>query len=111
MSAQINIVKRNGTIVPYNPERINTFLEFVCDGLEDVSLSQIAVNSDLYIYDGITTKEINRALLESAHNLISVDNPGYAIAAGRIYSATFVKKCTVILNHMTCIPLLKIIHL
>ena len=84
MSAQINIIKRNGTIVPYNPERINTFLEFVCDGLEDVSLSQIAVNSDLYIYNGISTKEINRALLESAHNLISVDNPGYAIAAGRI---------------------------
>lgn len=36
------------------------------------------------IHDGISTSDINKALLESAHNLISEDNPDYAIAAGRI---------------------------
>lgn len=80
----INVIKRGGKIVPYNPERINTFLEFVCDGLDNVSVSEIALNSGLMIHDGISTSDINKALLESAHNLISEDNPDYAIAAGRI---------------------------
>lgn len=80
----INVIKRGGKIVPYSPERINTFLEFVCDGLDNVSVSEIALNSGLMIHDGISTSDINKALLESAHNLISEDNPDYAIAAGRI---------------------------
>lgn len=80
----INVIKRGGKIVPYNPERINTFLEFICDGLDNVSVSEIALNSGLMIHDGISTSDINKALLESAHNLISEDNPDYAIAAGRI---------------------------
>lgn len=80
----INVIKRDGKIVPYNPERINTFLEFVCDGLDNVSVSEIALNSGLMIHDGISTSDINKALLESAHNLISEDNPDYAIVAGRI---------------------------
>ena len=80
----INVIKRGGKIVPYNPERINTFLEFVCDGLDNVSVSEIALSSGLMIHDGISTSDINKALLESAHNLISEDNPDYAIAAGRI---------------------------
>lgn len=80
----INIIKRGGKVVPYNPERINTFLEFVCDGLDNVSVSEIALNSGLMIHDGISTSDINKALLESAHNLISEDTPDYAIVAGRI---------------------------
>lgn len=80
----INVIKRSGNVVTYNPERINTFLEFVCDGLDNVSVSEIALNSGLMIHDGISTSDINKALLESAHNLISEDNPDYAIAAGRI---------------------------
>ena len=80
----INVIKRGGNVVPYNPERINTFLEFICDGLDNVSVSEIALNSGLMIHDGISTSDINKALLESAHNLISEDNPDYAIAAGRI---------------------------
>lgn len=80
----INVIKRGGNIVPYNPERINTFLEFVCDGLDNVSVSEIALNSGLMIHDGISTSDINKALLESAHNLISEDTPDYAIVAGRI---------------------------
>ena len=80
----INVIKRSGKVVPYNPERINTFLEFVCDGLDNVSVSEIALNSGLMIHDGISTSDINKALLESAHNLISEDTPDYAIVAGRI---------------------------
>lgn len=80
----INVIKRGGEVVPYNPERINTFLEFVCDGLDNVSVSEIALNSGLMIHDGISTSDINKALLESAHNLISEGTPDYAIVAGRI---------------------------
>lgn len=80
----INVIKRGGKVVSYNPERINTFLEFVCDGLDNVSVSEIALNSGLMIHDGISTSDINKALLESAHNLISEDTPDYAIVAGRI---------------------------
>ena len=80
----INVIKRGGNVVTYNPERINTFLEFVCDGLDNVSVSEIALNSGLMIHDGISTSDINKALLESAHNLISEDTPDYAIVAGRI---------------------------
>lgn len=79
----INVVKRDGTKVPYNPERINSFLDFVCEGL-NCHPSEIALNANLSIYDGISTVDINAALVESAQNLITVDTPDYAIAAARI---------------------------
>lgn len=79
-----NVTKRNGDVVPYNPERINSFLGFVCAGLDNVSVSEIAVNSNIMFYDGITTEEINGALLTSANNLIDEEHPDYAIVAGRI---------------------------
>lgn len=85
------VVKRNGLKVEYNPEKINKFLEFVCDGL-DASMSDIAMNSDLLIYDGITTDNINKALRDSAESLISENNPDYAIVAGRILMSDLRKK-------------------
>ena len=50
-----NVTKRNGDVVPYNPERINSFLGFVCAGLDKVSVSEIAVNRNIMLYDGITS--------------------------------------------------------
>ena len=73
-----NVTKRNGDVVPYNPERINSFLGFVCEGLDNVSISEIAVNSNIMFYDGISTEEINGALLTSANNLIDEEHPDYA---------------------------------
>ena len=55
-------------------------------------MSDIAMNSDLLIYDGITTDNINKALRDSAESLISENNPDYAIVAGRILMSDLRKK-------------------
>lgn len=78
------VTKRNGKRVEYDPSKINEFLEYVCSGINNVSMSDIAMNSNLFLFDGMTTKEINAAMLKSAEDLISEESPNYDLVAGRI---------------------------
>lgn len=78
------VTKRNNVRVQYDPDKINQFLEHVCEGIPGVSMSDIAMNSKLFLYDGISTKDINATMLKSAENLISEESPNYDLVAGRI---------------------------
>ena len=42
------------------------------------------MNSGLQFYDGITTDEIQKILIKSASDLISLDNPNYQYVASRL---------------------------
>ena len=80
----MKVIKRSGVKVDYDPSRINDYLDFVCNGLENVSASAIVMASQIHFHDGIKTSDINLALRQGAESLISVDAPDYSIAAGRI---------------------------
>ncbi|SVB42939.1 uncharacterized protein METZ01_LOCUS195793, partial [marine metagenome] len=55
-----------------------------CRGITGVSESLVEMNSGLQFYDGITTKEIQKILIKSASDLISLDNPNYQFVAARL---------------------------
>ncbi len=64
----ITITKRDGTKVPFNADRINKSIERACWGLSDPisKVIQIATETKLTLYDGITTEEMDLATINAA---------------------------------------------
>lgn len=84
MSNGITVVKRSGAIEPLMLEKIHEMVNCACEGLTNVSASQIEMNSGLQFYPGITTDEIQQILVKSASDLISLEHPNYQYVAARL---------------------------
>lgn len=82
----IKVTKRNGEQEDFNPEKINKVIEWACENTDNVNPSDVAVNSELQITEGISTCDIHQVLIESAANLISEDSPEYSKVASRLLS-------------------------
>ena len=74
---QINVVKRDGSKAPIDLSMIHEAVEWACNGYENVSVSDIEINSKLQFYEGITTAEIQKVMIRSAADLIS-EKHGFA---------------------------------
>ena len=82
---EIFVKKRNGRgTEPLDYNKIHVMVEEACVGLSGVSSSQVEMNSQLSIYDGITTADIQETLIRSASDLISLDTPNYQFVAARL---------------------------
>jgi ribonucleoside-diphosphate reductase alpha chain len=82
---QIQVKKRNDRgMEPLNIEKIHEMVEYAVEGISGVSSSQVEMNSGLQFYDGITTDEIQKILIKSASDLISLENPNYQFVAARL---------------------------
>jgi len=84
MSNGIHIIKRDGSQVPLNIDKIHFVVEEACKGLAGVSSSQIEMNANIQFYDGMSTSEIQDIMIRSANDLISLENPNYQFAAARL---------------------------
>ena len=84
MSNGTKVKKRNGSIEPLDLEKMHVMVEKACEGLGNVSSSQVEIQSGIQFYDGITTDEIQEILIKSASDLISLDNPNYQFVAARL---------------------------
>src|SRR3989344_7485935 len=64
----LTITKRDGSKVPFNADRINKSIERACYGLNDPisKVIQIATETQLTLYDGITTEEMDAATINAA---------------------------------------------
>lgn len=64
----ITITKRDGSKVPFNADRINKSIERACHGIPDPisKVIQIATETRLTLYDGITTEELDLATINAA---------------------------------------------
>ncbi len=64
----ITITKRDGSRVPFNADRINKSIERACYGIQDPisKVIQIATETRLTLYDGITTEELDAATINAA---------------------------------------------
>ena len=81
----LNVKKRNGRgLEPLNIDKIHEMVEYACEDISGVSSSQVEMNSGLQFYDGITTDEIQKILIKSASDLISLENPNYQYVASRL---------------------------
>ena len=72
MSNGTKVKKRNGSIEPLDLEKMHVMVEKACEGLGNVSSSQVEIQSGIQFYDGISTDEIQEILIRSASDLISV---------------------------------------
>lgn len=85
----IKVKKRNGTIEPLDLEKIHKVLTWAAEPYGDypaldVSVSEVEMKAHLNLYDGITTEQIHEALVKSAADLISAEEPDYQYYAARL---------------------------
>lgn len=79
----IYIIKNNNEKELYNPDKIMNHVLFACKDLK-VSPSDLIMNAQLKITDGIKSKDIQKSLIQAANEMISEENPDYEIVAGRL---------------------------
>ena len=84
MSGKINVKKRNGRLEQLNIDKINLCAERACHDLENVSASEVVLDAHVQLYDKISTKEIDKALIMSARSKIEKD-PNYSYVAARLF--------------------------
>ena len=79
----IKVKKRNGRLEDFIVDKINASAQRACEGIEDVSPSEIVLDAQLQLFDKITSKEIDQALVFSAREKIEKE-PNYSYAASRL---------------------------
>ena len=83
-SSKISIKKRDGKKEPLDLEKMHKVVFHACEGLKNVSPSQVEINSHLSFFDGMTSSEIQETLIKSAADLITEDTPNYQYVGGRL---------------------------
>jgi ribonucleoside-diphosphate reductase alpha chain len=77
------VKKRNGRLQKLNINKINLCAQRACEGLDDVSASEVVIDANVQLYEKIPTKDIDRALVMSARAKIEKD-PNYSYVAARL---------------------------
>ena len=80
----IQVTKRDGTREPLNIEKIHKVVEWSCEGLNGVSVSEVELASHVQFYDKIKTSDIHETMIKAASELISEESPNYQYVAGRL---------------------------
>ena len=86
------VTKSSGVREAVDLAKIDKVLEWAAKGLENVSVSQVAMKSHIQFTDGITTDDIHKTLVKSAADLISVETPEYQYMAARLLMFKLRKK-------------------
>jgi len=79
----INVKKRNGRLEKLDINKINLCAKRACEDLENVSASEVVIDAHIQLYDKITTKEIDKALIMSARAKIEKE-PNYSAVASKL---------------------------
>jgi len=79
----IKVKKRNGRLESFEVDKINASAQRACENIDDVSASEIVLDAQLQLFDKITTKEIDQALILSAREKIEKE-PNYSFAAAQL---------------------------
>ena len=71
----LSITKRDGTKIAFNADKINRSIERASFGLVDpiAKVTQVATETHLTLYDGMTTEEIDLATINAAVQNIKED--------------------------------------
>ena len=84
MIQTVTVTKRNGRKEPLDLNKFHKVVAWACEGISNVSESEIELKSHIQFYPGIKTTDIQETLIKAAADLISEDNPGYQYVAGRL---------------------------
>jgi len=81
----ITIIKRNGRSEPLDITKIQKYTAASVKGLAGVSQSELEVDAQIMFRDGITSKEIQQALIKTAVDKIDIDAPNWTFVASRLF--------------------------
>ena len=84
MNADISVIKRSGKEEVLDINKLHVMVEAACEGLANVSESQVEMNANIQFYNGITTDQIQQILVRSASDLIDLEHPNYQFVAARL---------------------------
>ena len=80
----MQVLKRDGSTQKLDLTQIRKQTIPACEGLDNVSYEKLELAVSYQMRDGIRSKDIQRALIEAAHNFISVENSDYTYVAARL---------------------------
>jgi ribonucleoside-diphosphate reductase alpha chain len=89
----ITVVKRNGQREPYDANKINLAIERASVGLDEniTWVTQIASELELTLFDGITTQQLDEAVIQVALQNVK-DDPEFDTVAARLLLKTIYKR-------------------
>lgn len=89
----ITVVKRSGQREPYDANKINLAIEAASAGLDEniTWVTQIASELELTLFDGITTQQLDEAVIQVALQNVK-DDPAFDIVAARLLLKTIYKR-------------------
>ena len=89
----IHVVKRDGTREPFDANKINLALVEASEGLTDQiqKVVQVATELQLTLFDGITTEQLDEALIHTALQNVK-DDPDYDKIASRLLLKNLYKR-------------------
>lgn len=89
----IHVVKRDGTREPFDANKINLALVKATEGIPDQiqKVVQVAAELQLTLFDGITSSELDEAVIHTALQNVK-DDPIYDTIAARLLLKTIYKK-------------------
>ena len=89
----ITVVKRNGQRESYDANKINLAIEEASSGLHDsiAWVTQIATELEITLFDGITTQQLDEAVIQVALQNVK-DDPAFDVVAARLLLKTIYKR-------------------
>src|SRR6187549_3230076 len=83
--SEIHVVKRDGTREPFDANKINLALVKASEGLPDQisKVVQVASELQLTLFDGITTEQLDEAVIHTALQNVK-DDPDFDVIAARL---------------------------
>ena len=84
MSIALTVTKRDGRVEPIDLDKIHRVIEWAAEGLKNVSVSQVELNSHIQFYEGMRTSDIHETIIKAAADLISEETPDYQYLAARL---------------------------
>jgi ribonucleoside-diphosphate reductase alpha chain len=89
----ITVIKRDGTREPYDANKINLAIEHASAGLDPniTWVTQIASELELTLFDGITTQQLDEAVIQVALQNVK-DDPAFDTVAARLLLKTIYKR-------------------
>jgi len=90
---EITVIKRNGQREPYDANKINLAIEHATEGLGDniAWVTQIASELEITLFDGITTQQLDEAVIQVALQNVK-DDPAFDTVAARLLLKTIYKR-------------------
>jgi ribonucleoside-diphosphate reductase alpha chain len=80
----IFVTKRSGETEPFNINKIHRVLEWACNDLVGVSISEIEMRANIQLYEKMESIKIHDLLIKSSAELITEATPNYQTVAARL---------------------------